>query len=132
MGETAQTIAARLQEAFEAGDLAQLGTLLDPGVRWGGKEDTPQTCHSCSDVLVWYGRLSAEGVRSRITETIVRDEAVVLGFDLAGPERGPDGERPNQIFQVFRLSGGPVTDIRGYPQRALALAVADVPAPTRG
>jgi hypothetical protein len=128
MNETAQAVAGRLQEAFEAGDLGLLEPLLAPDVRWGGEDDTPQTCHSRSDVLAWYRRLRAEGVRSQNTETIVRDQAVVLGFDLTGPE----GEYPDRVFQVFRLADGLVIDICGYPQRTLALETADTPAPARG
>jgi hypothetical protein len=129
---TVVTVATRLREAFEAGDLALLEPLLHPDVRWGGEEDTPQTCHSRSDVLAWYRRLHAAGLRARVTETVVRDQAVVVGVELTGPERGLYGERPNQVFQVFRLSAGLVTDIRGYPHRALALKVADAPMPTPG
>jgi hypothetical protein len=47
-------------------------------------------------------------------------------------DRGPDGPRPDVVHQVFRLAGGLVVDIRGYPQREVALAVADTPLPGRG
>ncbi|MCW3045460.1 MAG: SnoaL-like protein [Actinobacteria bacterium] len=47
----AQAIARRLTSALEARDLESLGNLLAPDVRWGGEEDTPQTCHSRDDVL---------------------------------------------------------------------------------
>ncbi|SHN37011.1 nuclear transport factor 2 family protein [Actinacidiphila paucisporea] len=85
MSETAEAVADRLQEAFEAGDLALLGPLLSPDVRWGGEGDAPQTCHSRADVLACYGRLHAAGVRPRITETIVREQSVILRFSLTGP-----------------------------------------------
>ncbi|WP_042422168.1 nuclear transport factor 2 family protein [Streptacidiphilus anmyonensis] len=129
MSGTAETLAGRLTEAFGTSNLALLGELLSPDVRWGGEEETPETCHSRSDVLAWYGRLNASGLRAQVTETIVRVQAVVLGLDVSGPERGPDGERPNQ---VFRIADGLVVDIRGYPQRAVALQVADTPVPAQG
>ncbi|MCW3036311.1 MAG: SnoaL-like protein [Actinobacteria bacterium] len=54
MGEDrqdAQAIARRLTRALEARDLESLGEILALDVRWGGEEDTPQTCHSRDDVL---------------------------------------------------------------------------------
>jgi hypothetical protein len=132
MSTTAEVMAARLREAFAAGDLTALGPLLDPDVRWGGEEETEQTCHSRSDVLAWYRQLQAAGVGAQITETLVREGAVVLTFELAGRERGPDGPRPDVVHQVFRLVDGLVVDIRGYPQRELALAVANAALPVQG
>jgi hypothetical protein len=122
-------VAARLREAFTTGDPELLAPLLDPHVRWGGEGETPQTCHSRGDVLAWYGRTRAAGVRAEVTEVQVRDRAVVLGLALSGPVQGPDGDRPDQVFQTFRLVDGLITDIRGYPTREEALAVADTPLP---
>jgi hypothetical protein len=126
MPET-QEVATRLREAFTAGDAALFAPLLDPRVRWGGEEETEQTCHSRGDVLAWYGRAQAAGVRAQVTETLVRQHAVVLGLALTGPPQGPDGERPDQVFQTFRLADGLIIDIRGYPTREEALAIADTP-----
>jgi hypothetical protein len=105
--------------------------LLAPDVRWGGEEETEQTCHSRTDVLAWYRRLQAAGVSAQITDTVVRLDAVVLTLELAGRDREPDGPRPDMVHQVFRLLDGLVIDIRGYPQRDVALHVADTPAPSR-
>jgi hypothetical protein len=41
-----EAVAAGLTAAFAVGDLDQLAPLLAPDVRWGGEEDTEQTCHS--------------------------------------------------------------------------------------
>jgi hypothetical protein len=122
-------LAVRLREAFTAGDPALFVPLLDPRVRWGGEDETPQTCHSRGDVLAWYGRAQAEGVRAEVTETLVREHAVVLGLALTGPDQGQDGARPNHVFQAFRLADGLIIDIRGYPTREEALTVADTPVP---
>ena len=53
--QEAQAIAERLRSALEGRDLTTLAGILDPDVRWGGEEDTPQTCHNRADVLAWYG-----------------------------------------------------------------------------
>ena len=72
----AQAIARRLTSALQARDLESLGEILAPDVRWGGEEDTPQTCHNRADVLAWYGGLHARGFR-----------ASVVGGGRAGPCR---------------------------------------------
>jgi hypothetical protein len=62
----------------------------------------------------------------------VRDHAVVLDLILTGPSQGPDGRRPEHVFQVFRLAGGLIIDIRGYNTREEALMAADSPVPAEG
>ncbi|MET9914741.1 hypothetical protein ABZZ74_50120 [Streptomyces sp. NPDC006476] len=57
----------------------------------------------------------------------LREHAVVLGLAVTGPPQGPDGERPDRVFQMFRLADGLIIDIRGYPTREEALSVADTP-----
>ena len=52
-----EAVAAGLTAAFSVGDLDQLAPLLAPDVRWGGEEDTAQTCHGRTQVLAWYRRL---------------------------------------------------------------------------
>lgn len=119
-------IAERLREALETADPSLFMPLLHPQVRWGGEGDTPQTCRSRTDVLAWYGRLRDAGVRAHVEEVELRDHAVVLGMSLTGRDRGAD-----RVFQVFRLAGEQadalVVDIRGFPERGQALAVADGP-----
>jgi hypothetical protein len=132
MTSPTQAVADRLREAFEAGDLALIGPLLDPRVRWGGAEETEQTCHSRSDVLAWYGQAQAAGMSAQVTETVVLDTAVVLALAMSGPALGPNGKRPDTVFQVFRLADGLVVDIRGFQRRAQALAVAENPLRARG
>jgi hypothetical protein len=122
-----RVLARRLGAALESDDPQALGVLLHPRVRWGGEEETPETCHSRGDVLAWYGRLHAAGVRARVKETVLAQRAVVLGLVVSGPGFGPDGPRPDHVFQVFRLSDGLVADIRGFGARDEALAVADTP-----
>jgi hypothetical protein len=131
MNETTQALAAQLQDAFESGDRALLEPLLHPGVRWGGEEETEQTCHNRAQVLDWYGNLHDAGVRARVSEVLALDQAVVLGLTLTGPDRGPDGSRPDRVWQVFRLADDLVADIRGYPQRDQALTVAGTALPAR-
>ena len=127
MTSTAEAVAERLREAFESEDLALLGPLLDPRVRWGGQEETEQTCHSRSDVLAWYGQAQAAGVTAQVAEAVVLDDAVVLALAMSGPARGPNAKRPGTVFQVFHLADALVIDIRGFQRREQAMAFAAKP-----
>jgi ketosteroid isomerase-like protein len=118
------TIAERLRTAFDSADLTLLGTLLAGDVRWGGEEDTEDTCHSRADVLRWYTRLRNRGVRARVAEVLELGDAVVLELALTGREDDPQDELRARLFQVFRIGDGLVVDIRGFPERADALASA--------
>ena len=110
MGEDrqdAQAIARRLTSALEARDLESLGEILAPDVRWGGEEDTPQTCHSRADVLAWYGGLHARGFRASVVEAAVEPDRIVLTLDVTRPGGGTSRNE-----QVFRIAGGRIVDIR--------------------
>jgi hypothetical protein len=125
----ARGMAERLREAFTSGDSARLEPLLDPRVRWGGEEDSDHTCRTRHQVLDWYRSLQAAGVRARVTEALALDGAVVLGLDLTAVGPGPrGGQVPGTVWQVFRLEAGLVADIRGFPRREQALALAAAPA----
>ncbi|WP_037608415.1 nuclear transport factor 2 family protein [Streptacidiphilus rugosus] len=122
-----RAFADRLRQAMESADLGLFGAMLHPDVRWGGEQETPETCHSRSDVLAWHGRLHAAGVRAHVHEVILRPHAVVLELALTGPSAGPRGPRPDRVFQVFRLTDDRIADIRGFPTRDEALSLADRP-----
>src|SRR5467141_2722213 len=114
MGEDrqdAQAIARRLTSALEARDLESLGDLLAPDVRWGGEEDTPETCHSRADVLAWYGGLIDRGFRATVAATAVEPDRVVLSLDVTRPGGGT-----SRNHQVFRIAAGQVVDIGGQEE----------------
>lgn len=116
----AEEMAERLSAAFASGKLQSLEPLLHPKVRWGNDEETPDTCHSKGDVLSWYARAQRAGITATVTDSVVRDQAVVLALQVSGRE-------PIVLHQVFRLQDGLVRDIRGYPELDTAIATADKP-----
>jgi hypothetical protein len=126
------SIAGLLRSAFDGADLALLETLLAEEVRWGGEEDTEETCHTRGDVLRWYTRLRGRGVRARVTEVLDQGEVVILALALTGHDTDPDDELPARLFQVFRIVDGLVVDIRGFPDRADAVAFAAIEIPHPG
>lgn len=121
-------IGRRLAAALATADLDEFGALLDPQVRWGGDEDSGDTCHSRAEVLAWYGRLRDNGVRAGVSETVERPGIVVLRLDLSWPD-GAGNDRPASIFQVYRHMDGLIFDIRGYTNREQATASAAITRP---
>ena len=106
-----QAIAERLRSALEGQDLTILAGILDPDVRWGGEEDTPQTCHNRADVLAWYGGLIDRGFRPSVVATEVEPDRIALTLDVTGPGGGTSRNR-----QVFRIASGHIVDIRGHEE----------------
>ncbi|KAA2253923.1 hypothetical protein F0L68_32170 [Solihabitans fulvus] len=118
-GQLVDGPAASLAAAVESGDPELLGPLLHENVRWGGEEDTADTCHSRGDVLRWYGTARANGLRVWVDETETRSGAVVCKVRIVA------GGQEALRYQVFRVVDGLVVEIRGYPELADALAWAD-------
>ena len=109
--QEAQAIAERLRSAFELQDLDILAGVLDPDVRWGGEEDTPETCQNRADVLAWYGGLIDQGVRASVVAAEVEPDRVVLTLDVTWPGGGT-----SRNHQVFRIAAGHIVDIRGQEE----------------
>ena len=106
-----QAIAERLRSALEGQDLTILAGILDPDVRWGGEEDTPETCHNRADVLAWYGGLIDRGFRASVAAAAVEPDRIVLTLDVTRPGGGT-----SRNHQVFRIAAGHVVDIRGQEE----------------
>ena len=109
--QEAEAVAQRLRSAFQTQDLSILASLLDPEVRWGGEEDTPQTCHNRADVLAWYGGLAARGFRATVVEAEVEAHQIVLTLDVTEPGGGT-----SRNHHVFRIAGGRVVEIRDHEE----------------
>lgn len=102
-----QAVARRLRTAYETRDFGLLADLLDPHVRWGGEEETPDTCHSRGEVLAWYRGLYDRGVTATITEVTVEPGLIVFDLDVVWP-----GGEQQRSHQAFRLAGDRIVDIR--------------------
>jgi ankyrin repeat protein len=109
-------IAHHLEAAFRTLDLELLGSLLHPQVHWSG------LCNTSAQVLDWYRQSLAEGIRPTVETVEVDRDAVLLGITLS---RQAEGARPapaEHLYQVFKVDHGEILEIRGYPDRASALA----------
>jgi ketosteroid isomerase-like protein len=109
-------IARHLEAAHVERDLELLGSLLHPEVRWTGD------CTTKDQVLDWYQALLAEGTVAEIESVEVDGDAVLLELSVT---RTAEGARPapaQHVYQVFSVADCQIVDIRGYPDRASALA----------
>jgi ankyrin repeat protein len=109
-------VAEHLQAAYRDLDLDLLGSLLHPQVRWSG------LCDTSAQVLDWYRQGLADGIRPTVESVEVDRDGVVLGITLSRPAEGARPAPAERLWQVFTVGNGEVTEIRGYPDRASALA----------
>ncbi len=116
--EAMQQIADQVRDALSTADLDAYAHLLDPGVRWGPPGDRSSGCQTRQEVLSWYQRGYAAGVRAEVTETIVCGDRILVGLRVTGRDDG--GDR----WQVLTVRDGLVVDIAGYEERAEAAASA--------
>jgi ankyrin repeat protein len=109
-------IAHHLAAAYGNRDIELLGSLLHPQVHWTG------LCDSSDEVLDWYRGLLADGTLAAVDSVDIDRDAVVLGLSLSRPATGTRPAPPERLYQVFTVDNGEIITIRGYPNRAAALA----------
>ena len=114
-----EELAGQVCTALEDADLDGYRDLLDPGVTWGAPDDPRPGCRNRDQVLAWYRRGRAPGMRARVTETEVGGDRILVGLEVVG--RDATGA-PVQRWQVLTVPDGRIVDIRGFEDRATALA----------
>jgi len=109
-------VAQHLEAAYRSLDLELLGSLLHPQARWSG------LCDTSAQILNWYRQGLADGTRLTVESAEVDRDAVVLGITLSRPAEGTRPAPAERLYQVFTVDDSEVIEIRGYPDRASALA----------
>lgn len=94
-------LAARLRTAMDQPDLSLMGELLHPRARWG-------TCHTSSQVLDWYRKRQAAGIRAEVRDMRLADDAILAELVVH------EGEESETVWQQFRVTDGAIADIREY------------------
>ncbi|MEU9154955.1 nuclear transport factor 2 family protein [Streptomyces sp. NPDC048417] len=115
-------VTARLREALETADCPLLADLLHPNVHWSPPEGGEAGCHTRSHVLSRFSRLHALGLRVSAEETFTYPMAAVLGLRILGTV--PPAAPQSVGYHVFGVTGGLITRITGYTDRAQALEAA--------
>lgn len=112
----ATKFADKLRAALESGELDAFGALLADDVRWGGSEETAETCHTRADVIGRLTKMRAAGMETSVLEVTATDDAALVGFNVSEPT-SEGTRRQRTVFQVMTLRDGRIADIRGFPSR---------------
>ncbi len=97
-GNGAAGVAAALAHALGRRSPEAVAPLLDADVRWGGPEETSQTCHGRAEVLDFYTRLLADGTAFQVRDTEVTNDRIGLRVDVT-PGDG-DGFEQSMVLSV--------------------------------
>lgn len=96
-------LAERSRAAFER--------LLAPDVRWGGCQDSEQTCHNRAQAGRYYGKLLTSGVRLSLAQTDVSDDQILAWFEVSADGHDPDHDQPHQTQVLLTVRDGLVVNI---------------------
>jgi hypothetical protein len=84
-------------------------------VRWA-------TCGTRKEVLDWYRQVLTAGTTATVHSVEVDGDSVILGITMAGEATGARPGPPERVYQVYTVAAAEIVQIRGYPDRASALA----------
>ena len=121
------TLSGRVRSALESGDLDEIRDLLDPGARWGAPEGPGDfDCRDRDQVIAWWARARAAGVRAVVTEVTTGPGTLLVGLEVTGTPAADEAGGTVGRWQVLTLRGDRVADIRGFDDRTAAAARAGV------
>lgn len=114
---TTEQLAEQIRGALQSADLDAYRELLDPNVVWGPPDDPSWGCHSRDEVLAWYRRGRARGMRANVTETVVIRDRILVGLQVHGDIEAIDDRGAANRWQVLTIVAGRVSEIRGFEDR---------------
>jgi len=117
-----EATAERIQAALGAADLTEFSGLLHPDVYWGAPDDPNPGCQNRKQVLSWYRRARARGVRAEVTEVEVLGSRILVGTRIRGNDAADDAGGETDRWQVFTVAAGQIMEIVGFDSRSEALA----------
>jgi hypothetical protein len=119
-----ELIAGQVKAALQTADLSGYRELLDPSVTWGAPDDTKPSCRNRDQVLAWYRRGRAKGVRAEVSETAVVGDKILVGLSVSGDQPSSESDQ-TQRWQILTVKDGLVVDIRGFEERDTAISRMD-------
>jgi len=127
-GDSAQLIES-VRLALGSGDLDAIRELLDPGARWGAPDGPHEfDCQNRDQVVAWWARAQADGVRAVVTEVTAGAGTLLVGLEVTGTEAAREAGGMAERWQVLTVREDRIVDIRGFDDRAVAAARAGLPA----
>jgi hypothetical protein len=116
-----EQIAGQVQAALQTADLTGYRELLDPNVTWGAPDDMNSGCRNRDQVLAWYRRGRAKGVRADVVETVVRNDKILVGLSIFD-EASSESDSQTNRWQILTVRSGLIVDIRGFDERDAAIS----------
>ena len=116
-----EQIAGQVRAALQTADLTGYRELLDPNVTWGAPDDMNSGCRNRDQVLAWYRRGRAKGVRADVVETVVRNDKILVGLSIFD-EASSESDSQTNRWQILTVRSGLIVDIRGFDERDAAIS----------
>jgi hypothetical protein len=116
-----EQLAGQVQAALQTADLTGYRELLDPNVTWGAPDDMNPGCRNRDQVLAWYRRGRAKGVRADVIETVVRNDKILVGLSIFDEASSQSASRTPR-WQILTVRSGLIVDIRGFEDRDTAIS----------
>jgi hypothetical protein len=101
-------LAAEIPRELTLETLPAMLALLSENVRWGGDEDTDDTCHSRTDVGAWLRGLLGTGLEVQIQEVLVLDRHLLLRLWVTGLV----GDQGFTRWELAAVERGQLVDVR--------------------
>jgi hypothetical protein len=117
-----ERLAGQVQAALRTTDLTGYRELLDPNVTWGAPGDTEFGCRNRDQVLAWYRRGRAKGVRADVMETMVHSDKILVGLSIFDGQSSSEPGGETHRWQILTVKSGLIIDIRGFEERVAAMA----------
>jgi len=99
---TAAQIAEQLPAVLAQRDRVAFERLLAPDVRWGGRQDTEQTCHDRRQAGDFYAGVLAGGARLNVLHSAVVDDRILVRLEVVGRDSDPDSAFSTQVLLTVR------------------------------
>jgi hypothetical protein len=80
-----EAAAAQLRDALDPLNLDALGALLDDNVRWGGEDDTPDTCHIRRAVMNRLDQQQRAGLLTSVLEVTPGEHGILVALEVRQP-----------------------------------------------
>ncbi|HEY1298315.1 MAG TPA: VOC family protein [Chloroflexota bacterium] len=122
-----EAAAAELRDALDPLNLDALFALLDENVRWGGEDDTPDTCHTRRAVMNRLDQQRQAGLQTSVLEVTPGEHGILVALKVRQPAHaGHDHDHEWTVYQTLKVRDQRVVDIRGWPNRYSAAVRAGV------
>ena len=107
-------LARQVQMALDGGDLSGFSELLDPAVTWGAPGAKSPSCQNRSQVLSWYQKGQAAGVRAVVSEVTVHGDRLLVSLTVRGSGEAEERGGAALRWQVLTVRQGRVVEIVGF------------------